>query len=76
MSWMYKKPIMPALHKCKHCRKKLSRNDDTVADCYLTFDNVHYDWFCSKECAKEYGARCAGLMAKQEELRRFIEEEE
>ena len=76
MSWMYKKPMLPALHKCKYCGKRLSRNDDTVADCYLTFDYVVYDWFCNKECAKRYNNRCANSEEKQEELRQFIEEEE
>ncbi len=76
MSWMYKKPMLPALHKCKYCGKRLRRNDDTVADCYFTFDSVACDWFCNKECAKEYVALCNSIMIKQQELKQYIEEEE
>ena len=73
MSWEYKKPRLPALHKCTYCGKRLSRKDDTVVDCYLTFDSLIYDWFCSKECARGYNALWTSLKKKLKELEKYID---
>lgn len=51
-NYIYKKPLIPALHRCKNCCKRLSKHDKIVAD-YVGYYN-EYDLYCSKECAKSF----------------------
>lgn len=54
MSFNYKKPLIPFLHHCKNCGKRLSKHDNIVVDCIWLNSDVVYDWYCSKECARAF----------------------
>ena len=50
--YVRKKPLFPRLHRCKWCKRRLDKNDDTIA--YEVFlDGVGYEgYFCSEDCAR------------------------
>ena len=54
MSFNYKKPLIPFLHRCNNCGKRLTKHDKIVADCIWLNSEVVYEWYCSKECARAF----------------------
>lgn len=51
--YVRRKPLFPKLHKCRWCGKRLSKEDDTIADEIFTGDGVEYDgYYCNKDCAR------------------------
>lgn len=48
-----KAPLIPELHRCAWCRKRLSRkNKDDIIVHYT--GEVTEQYFCNKECAKQW----------------------
>lgn len=45
------KPLLPFLHKCHHCKRRLHKNMEIIAREWFMGDGCTYDWYCSKTCA-------------------------
>ena len=53
-SYSYAPPILPAMHKCRRCNKRLSEvpaQDIVCETVFMSNDGVVH-WYCNKECAK------------------------
>lgn len=72
MSYCYMKPLMPALHRCRNCGKRLNKYDKIVAYCLLGYSEVLYEWFCNKECAKNFNDKERLEQKRNDELNDFI----
>lgn len=76
MSFHYMKPLIPALHRCHNCGKRLSKHDKIIAYCLWGYSEVLYEWYCSKECAKSFEDKVRLEQKKNDELNVFIKGKE
>lgn len=50
MGWYEEtKLLLPSLHKCYHCRKRLS--NPVIAEWVFLIDGDDFNYYCSEECA-------------------------
>ena len=75
MSFCYMKPLIPALHRCQNCGKRLSKHDKIVVDS-VGYEDIMYEWYCSKECAKSFMDKERLKQEKEDRLNAFIRGEE
>lgn len=76
MSFQYMQPLIPALHRCLNCGKRLSKHDKIVVNSLLSYSEVLYDWYCSKECARSFKNKERLEQKKCDKLDAFIRGEE
>lgn len=76
MSFHYAKPLIPALHRCHNCGKRLSKHDKIVANCLLGYSEVLYEWYCSRECARIFKDKERLEQKKCDRLNAFIRGED
>lgn len=53
-NYSYEPPILPSIHRCRWCNKKLSEvpKQDIVCEAVFMSNDGVVHWYCNKECAK------------------------
>ena len=51
--YVRKKPLFPRFHRCKWCKRRLDKNDDTIVYEIFLGDDVDYaGYYCNEDCAR------------------------